>query len=104
MYIDKTKLLLRVRKTIFVIFGSHLSEADNMIGIHKENANSPESFQTALGERRLLIVHVYHCPISAAVSKQLRKNSDYIKNDGFRIRSGLKAPAHPSCLAAKLHS
>ena len=45
MYIDKTKLLLRVRKTIFVIFGSHLSDAEYMIGIHKENANSPESFQ-----------------------------------------------------------
>ena len=45
-----------------------------------------------------------HCPISAAVFKQLRKNNDYIKNEGLRKRSGLKAPAQPSSLAAELHS
>ena len=42
--------------------------------------------EPALNEKRLLIGYVYHCPISAAVKKQHQKNSDYIKNEGFRIR------------------
>ena len=39
-------------------------------------------------------------------SVQLSRNSIHVlhKNEGFRKRSGLKAPAQPSCLAAKLHS
>ena len=59
--------------------------------------------EPALNEKRLLIGYVYHCPISAAVLKQHRKNTDYIKNEGFRIRLGLKVPGQPSCLAAVLH-
>ena len=37
-------------------------------------------------------------------SVQLSRNSILHKNEGFRIRSGLKAHAQPSSLAAKLHS